>query len=773
MKNLMLFPVLILLLFSCSSQPRYKDPKLPVEERVEDLLGRMTLQEKINQLQGYYVADTMAFIDTANFAAHADTARLKQGVGSVWALAMRGSLEKRAEAINIIQKYLLEKSRLGIPSFFFSESLHGFMAEGATSFPQAIALGCTWDTALVEKVFQAAALEERSSGTNQVLSPVLDLARDPRWGRTEECYGEDPYLVSRIALAAVHGLQGRDLSDPSEHVAVTLKHFAGHGQSEGGRNTAPVNTGEREFRSTHLYPFEIAVKKGHAQSVMASYNEWDGIPNHVSHELLTDILRHEWGFDGYVMSDGGGIDMLYEVHHATASLPEAGILCLKAGLNYNLGRSAPFDSLAREVKEGLISEKDIDKAAADILRVKFRMGLFENPYADIKKMKSVINSSAHKKLALEAAHEALVLLKNENNLLPLDSNKIRTLAVIGPNAPDIHLGGYSFPRMQDISVLEGIRQFAGSRIKVLYAEGCKLTLNKECNWQVNERPVLSNPENDRKRIAEAVQTARKSDAVLLVLGENELLDREAWSEIHAGDADNLNLVGQQNELAEALLKTGKPVVVLLINGRPLSVNYLAEHVPAIMEGWYLGQETGIAVADILFGKVNPSGKLTVTIPRSVGQLPCFYDKKPSSLRSYVLANSTPLFPFGYGLSYTSFKYDHLKLDPEAIDPSGTTVVTADVSNTGSRAGDEIVELYIHDLVSLPVRPIMELKDFARIHLEPGETKTVKFDLTPDKLESFNMHMKREVSPGDFAVMVGRSSADFLSDTLTVRNSSEE
>lgn len=769
MKKLITLPVLIVLLYSCSTAPKYKNPKLPVKERVVDLLKRMTLEEKINQLKGYYIADSTAFDANGNFTAAIDTLRLQQGVGSISGYQMRhGSPELRAKCINTVQRYLLKKSRLGIPAFVFSESLHGFMSEGATSFPQAIAMGCTWDTALVEQIFMAAAQEERSSGTNQVLSPVLDLARDPRWGRTEECYSEDPYLASRIGLAAVHGLQGRDFSNTDEHVAVTLKHFAGHGQPEGGRNTAPVDIPEREFRSTHLYPFEIAVKKGHAQSVMASYNEWDGIPNHVDHKLLTDILRKEWGFDGFVMSDGGGIQMVYQVHHAASDLAEAGILCLKAGLDYDLGKPAPFDSLAQQVKKGRISEKVINRAVRDILTVKFRMGLFENPYADLEKMKAVTNDAEHKHLALEAADEALVLLKNENHLLPLDSNKIKTLAVIGPNAADIHLGGYSFPHMQGISVLEGIRKFAGNRIKVLYAEGCKLTLNKVCNWKVNGPPILNDPKNDQKLIAQAVQVAKKSDAVLLVLGENELLDREAWSETHLGDVDNLNLVGQQNELAKAMLKTGKPVVVLLINGRPLSINYLAANVPAIMEGWYLGQETGLAVANILFGRVNPSGKLSVTFPRSVGQLPCYYDKQPSRNRSYTLANSSPLFPFGYGLSYTNFTYSNLELTPKKIHPNGNTLVSVDITNSGSMAGDEIVELYIHDIVSLPVRPVMELKDFARVYLKPGETKTVKFSLTPDKLVAFNMHMKREVTPGDFAVMVGKSSVDFLSDTLRVQ-----
>jgi len=754
-----------------SKKPIYKDANAPADQRAVDLLKRMTLEEKVAQLYAFNSDDTMQWDAQGNFNPGADSTVLYHGVGTYYP-RNRKKMTKDAAYIaqcnNSLQKYLVEKTRLGIPAFMFSESLHGFMAKGATSFPQAIAMGCTWDTVLVEQLFNMAALEARTRGTTQVLSPVLDLARDPRWGRTEECYGEDPYLVSRIALAAVQGLQGRGSAIDSHHVAVTLKHFAGHGQPEGGRNIAPVNISEREFRESHLYPFEIAVKRGHAQSIMASYNDWDGIPNHVNKKLLVDILRKEWGFNGFVMSDGGGMDVLYWHHLVVATPDEAGALSIENGLDYDLGSNGCFANMANLVKSGKVSEQALDRAVSNILRVKFVCGLFDNPYANVELMQKVTNSPEHKALALKAAHEALVLLKNDNRILPFDSAKIKTLAVIGPNAAGIHLGGYTNPPNTGIGVLEGLKAFAGNKIKVMYAEGCGLTLNKECHWLVGQPPVLSDPKKDEQLIQQAVQVARQADAVVLVLGENELLDREAWNDEHLGDTDDLGLVGQQQKLAEAILKTGKPVVILLINGRPLAIRPLTKIAPVILECWYAGQETGHAVADVLFGKVNPSGKLSVTYPNSVGQLPDFYDHKPSRFRHYLLDTTDYLFPFGYGLSYTTFSYSNINLSVDSIPTNGQVNASVEVTNSGSKTGVEIVQLYIHDVVSFPTRPVKELKDFARVSLEPGETKTVSFTLTPDKLEYAGFDpAKRVVQPGDFAVMIGTNSDSYLSDTLKV------
>ncbi|HVU15792.1 MAG TPA: glycoside hydrolase family 3 N-terminal domain-containing protein [Candidatus Didemnitutus sp.] len=749
----------------------YRDASLAVDARVKDLLARMTLEEKVAQLQSIRPTDPKAFDDAGNFVVSAaDAARLNNGAGAVYAGGDRFATNARERVLrlNSIQKYLREKTRLGLPAFAFAEALHGYMAAGATSFPQAIALGSTWDPELVEQVFTAAAREASARGVRQVLAPVLDLARDPRWGRYEECYSEDPYLVSRLGLAAVYGLQGRSATIDDQHVAVTLKHFAGHGQSEGGRNIAPLSFGDREFRSTHLYPFEIAVKVGHAHSLMASYNSWDGVPNHANHKLLTGILRDEWGFDGFVMSDGGGIDVLYENHLAAAGPAEAGILSINAGVDYDLGgKGRCFSALAAAVTAGKVPMAALDRAVSGVLRVKFLSGLFDHPYVDPDLAARVTNTAATKDLARHTAEEAMILLRNENRTLPFDSTKIKNLAVIGPNAADVHLGGYSAVPMAGTSVLQGLRDFAGERFKVSYAEGCKLTANHASGWLANENPITNDAADDARLMDEAVDLALKSDAVVLVLGENELLRREAWSEEHLGDRDTLALAGRQHELARAILATGKPVAVVFINGGPVADEYIASHAPAIIEGWYLGQETGPAVANVLFGRVSPSGKLTVTIPRSVGQIPCYYDHQPSRFRNYVQADSTPLYPFGFGLSYSGFHYQNLKLSAPRISPRGKVTASIEVTNTGSVKADEVVQLYLHAVVSLPVRPVQELKDFARVTLAPGETRTVTFDITPDKLEAYDLEMHRVVAPGDYEIMVGGSSVDVTKQVVHV------
>ncbi|RPJ05217.1 MAG: glycoside hydrolase family 3 protein, partial [Spirochaetaceae bacterium] len=475
MRKIFLFLSFAMLLSGCekNNMPVYKDPKAPVDDRVEDLLKRMSLEEKVSQLYSYRVFDSLAFDSEGNYVSKQDTDRLKNGAGSFWAWALFfESPRHRVECINGFQRYLIEKTRLGIPAFVFAEGLPGYMSPGATSFPQAIALGCTWDTALIEEVYTITALEASLSGVTQFLSPVIDLARDPRWGRTEECFGEDPYLVSRIGLAAVYGFQGRSGKIDSLHAAVTLKHFAGHGQPEGGRNIAPVNYSEREFRSAHLYPFEIAVTRGHAQSLMASYNEWDGVPNHINHKLLKEILRDEWGFRGYVMSDGGGFDVTWREHLAAKDSAESGILSIQAGVDYDLHSVGSYNNMADFVKEGRVPQQALDEAVRNILRVKFVSGLFEHPYADADMMEEKLNCAEHKALALKAAQEAAILLKNENNTLPFNTDKVKTLAVIGPNAADIHLGGYSSTPMQGVSVLEGFRAFGEEKnIRILYAEG--------------------------------------------------------------------------------------------------------------------------------------------------------------------------------------------------------------------------------------------------------------------------------------------------------------
>ena len=751
--------------------PDYKNPRLPVEHRVADLLGRMTLEEKVAQLTCLWTTrpqmgpQTDFSTDRGDFSP--DKARLvmKYGIGQVARQRERKGPREGAVFANAVQKWLIENTRLGIPAIFHDEILHGHMAQGSTSFPQPIALASSWDPDFINKVFTAAALETRARGSHQVLGPNLDVAREPRWGRTEETYGEDPYLVSRMAVAIIKALQGSGPGVDGDHIIATAKHFAAHGQPEGGTNIAPANYSERVLRESFLPSFEAAVKEAGVMSVMASYNEIDGVPSHANKWLLEKVLREEWGFKGYIVSDYYGIPQLESLHHVAADKAEAARLALEAGVDIELPDPDCFPVLVQLVKEGKVAEVTIDRAVARNLRAKFLLGLFENPYVDPERAVKVTNSQTHRDLAVEAARRSIILLKNENNLLPLDRNELKSIAVIGPNADRVHLGGYSDNPGRGISVLQGIKDKVGSNIKVTHAVGCNITKEGGDWWA--DTSHLSDPAEDSKLIAQAVATAKAADLALLVLGGNEDTNKEGWADNHLGDRDSLDLVGRQNDLVKAVLETGKPTIVLLINSGPLSVNYIAEKVPAILEGFYLGQETGVAVADVLFGDYNPAGKLPVTFPRSVGQLPSYYNRKPTARRGYLFASKEPLFPFGFGLSYTTFEYSNLRLSATQIRPADQTKVSVRITNTGKRAGDEIVQLYIHDLVSSVTRPVMELKDFKRISLAAGESQTVEFVITPDKLSFFDLNMNRSVEPGWFDIMVGTSSVKYQTAKLEV------
>lgn len=743
----------------------YKNPELSIDRRVDDLISRMTMDEKIAQL--VFWGKTDSFLNKQDQFREESTRRLlKNGAGLVGFMKLKMEPQDYAAVTNRIQEILVKETRLGIPAMFFGEGLHGYMGKSATSFPIPPALASTWDTALVRQVFKVVSKEARAFGVTQLFTPVVDLGREPRWGRVEETYGEDPFLVSQMGLSAVLGLQGNSPLIGREHVAATAKHFAGHGQPEGGTNISPANYSERIMRENFLVPFETLVKKGKIKSVMASYNEIDGFPSHANPWLLRDILKKEWNFQGYVVGDLGGVEELYMVHKVAADSVEAAEISLKAGVDMDLIKyNGCFWALPGLIEMKRLDQRVLDDALRRILTLKFELGLFENPYVDVAQTPKIINIPEHKALALKAAEEAIILLKNQGNLLPLDEKRIKNLAVIGPNAAGIHLGGYSAEPFHGISVWDGMKNYADGKFKVSYAEGCKITTEKGSFWEDgNAEP--NSFENDEKLIQGAVQVARQSDVVLLVLGGNERISREAWAENHRGDRDNLDLFGRQDELAKAILATGKPVVALLLNGRPLSVNYLAENMPALLEGWFLGEETGNALANILFGKVSPSGKLPFTIPCSVGQLPCYYNKKPSRFRSYI-GESSPLFPFGFGLSYTSFEYKDLKISPEIITPKGDALVSVSVQNAGSVEADEIVQLYIRDEVSSVTRPVKELKGFKKVNLKPGETAEVSFTITPDMLEFYDHKMKRVVEPGEFTIMAGTSSEDFLSSKLVV------
>jgi len=744
--------------------PKYRNPALTAEERAADLLPRLTLEEKIEQLAGGSQARAEVLDTTGTYKTEQARAILSRW----WDPELAFPPRRAAILRNAVQRHLREKTRLGIPALFMGEGLHGFMEYGSTSFPQALGLASTWDPDLVHQVFTAAADEAASAGVNQVFSPVLDIARDPRWGRTEETYGEDPFLAARMGVAAITGFQGDAFNINRHHVLATAKHFAVHGQPEGGTNTAPGNYSERILRENFLVPFQAAIQEAKAGSVMASYNEIDGIPSHINHWLLEKVLREEWGFRGFVTSDGDGIQMLVGTHHVAADNAMAARLALSAGVDFDLSDGAPFRSLVDQVKQGTVPESEVNQAVLRVLTTKFRLGLFDNQYIDPDYAEKITNSAEHRQLALKAAQKVAVLLKNDKNLLPLDLAKLKTIAVIGPNAEDVHLGGYSREPAHSVSILQGIRDRVGSKAQVIYAEGCKLTDAKP-GWRgwFSDNVHLIDPATQEDSIKAAVETARKADVAILVVGENESTNREAWSEQHLGDRDSLDLVGAQNDLVKAVVETGTPTVVLLINGRPLSINYIAEHVPAIVEGWYLGQEGGTAAANVLFGDVNPGGKLPITFPHSVGDLPDFYNHKPSANRTYAFSTRKPLFPFGYGLSYTTFKFENLKVEPEKIMAGGTAQMSVDVTNTGSREGDEVPQLYVHQKLASVTRPVLQLKGFQRVTLKPGEKKTVQFTITPDTLSMLNQDMHKVVEPGVFELMVGPSSEQTDKVLLTV------
>ena len=746
------------------TSPPYKDSRLPIERRVADLLKRMTVEEKVDQISGGRPLETGVLDPTGRYT----DANLGDALGQMYDPYARRGARDWAVLHNALQRYRLEKTRLGIPSLFQGEALHGFMAYGATSFPQVLALASTWDPDLVRRVFTAAADEMASSGTNQAFTPVLDLARDPRWGRTEETYGEDPYLVSRMGVAAIQGLQGPSFPIDRHHVLATMKHFAAHGQPESGTNIAPANYSEREIRETFLVPFKAAVQEAHVGSVMASYNEIDGVPSHVNAWLLKDVLRKEWGFDGYVTSDGGGLQNLIDPHHVAADNAEAARKALAAGVDYDLSDGSVFRTLVEQVKQGKVAEADLDRAVAGVLAAKFRLGLFENPYVDPEYAARVTNSREHQALALEVAQKAVVLLKNDGDLLPLDAKKLKTLAVIGPDAKDVHVGGYSRDAGRGVSLLDGIRARVGPDVRVLYAEGCRITPGKQ-GWEgwYEDGTQLADARDQEASLRAAEAAARRADAAIVVVGETEATNREAWSESHLGDRDSLDLLGAQDELVRRVVETGTPTVVFLLNGRPLSIVDVKARAPAILEGFYLGQEGGTAAASVLFGDVNPGGKLPITFPRSVGQLPAFYDHKPSRSRSYLFTSREPLFPFGHGLSYTRFRFDDARVEPSRIRPGEATTVKVDVTNAGPRAGDEVVQAYVHQRVASVTRPVMQLAAFRRVHLLPGERTTVELRIGSESMALLGPDMKAVVEPGVFDVMVGPSSAETTSVSLHV------
>ncbi len=764
-------------------QAVYRNADAPIEDRVEDLLARMTLEEKVAQMltiweqkekvqtpQGDFdpVKASKSFPNGIGMIARPSDFRgvsqSNTGAAGAAAEGRNRTARETVEYVNAAQRWAVNQTRLGIPILMHEEGLHGYVARGATSFPQAIGLASTWDRQLVEQVYTVASREMRSRGAQLALSPVVDIARDARWGRIEETYGEDPYLVSEIGLAAIRGFQGPTLPLADDKVLVTLKHMTGHGQPESGTNVAPAELSEHTLRTYFFPPFERAVKEANVMSVMPSYNEIGAIPSHANGWLLNDILKKEWGFKGAVVSDYFAIREMITRHQMLEDAEQAAERAIKAGVDNEMADADAFLTLPELVKQGRVEEKLIDEAVRRILRLKFIAGMFENPYADADYAERIEANDEAVALARESARKSMVLLKNDG-LLPLAANDISKLLVVGAHGRDTPLGGYSDVPHKVVSVLEGIENAAQGKFDVVYSEGVRITKSRV--WAAD--PVDQVPEaENRKLIADAVKAAEDVDVIVMVIGGNEQTSREAWATNHLGDRSDITLVGQQMDLARAMLATGKPVVTLLLNGRPLSITELNETAPAIIEGWYLGQETGNAVADIVFGKYNPGGKMPVTVAQNVGQLPYFYNHKPQARRGYLFETKEALYPFGFGLSYTDFAVSAPKIVGNGHKISDDVTVEVSVTNTGAVAGDEVVQLYLRDMHASVTTPVKQLVRFERVNLQPGEKRTVRFTLKPTDFSLWNDRMQRVVEPGKFSLMAGGNSRDVKSTELELK-----
>ena len=748
----------------------YKDATLPIEQRVGDLLGRMSVKEKIGQLRctlawNYYEIKGNDVVPSESFKKD-----IAEGqIGMLWGTyradpwtqkSLENGLnpELAAKAGNALQRYVVEHTRWGIPLFLAEEAPHGHMAIGTTVFPTGLGMAATWDTALIERVGEVIAKEIRLQGGHISYGPVLDLARDARWSRVEETMGEDPVLTAEIGAAQVRGLGGGNLSLPYSTLA-TLKHFIAYGTTEGGQNGNPTFLGQRELWENFLPTFKRVIDAG-ALSIMTSYNSLDGIPSTCNDYLLTDVLHNQWNFRGFVVSDLYSINGMWHTHHVSNTLDEAGVMALKAGVDADLGALA-YENLEKALNNGDITIDDIDRACGRILRMKFEMGLFENPYVDAKKAKKEVRSEAHRQVALQAARASVTMLKNDNNTLPLA--KTAHVAVIGPNADNRYnqLGDYTSPQDDGNvkTVLDGIRQKIGTA-NVEYVKGCA---------------VRDTTESDIKA---AVKAAERADVIVVCVGGSSARDfKTSYKDTGAAVADasvvsdmdcgegfdraTLSLLGDQQRLLECLKATGKPMIVVYIEGRPLDKTWAADNADALLTAYYPGQEGGTAIADVLFGDYNPAGRLPVSVPADIGQIPVYYNKKAPLVHDYVEMSALPLYSFGFGLSYTTFDYSDMKI----TETGNGWMVECNVTNTGNYDGEEVVQLYIHDEVASTVQPLKQLKHFARKMIRKGETERFCFMLTKDDLCIVDRNMNRVVEPGDFRIMIGSSSDNIRLETM--------
>ncbi|PSR36118.1 MAG: beta-glucosidase [Sulfobacillus thermosulfidooxidans] len=751
-----------------NSNMTYKDPTIPAHERARHLVSLMTLDEKVAQLTSVWVYEVM---DGLQFDAQKARAAIGNGIGQITRVGGASNLEplESAQMANAIQRYLTRETRLGIPAMIHEEACSGYMSLGATSFPQTIGLASTWDTASIRAMGEVIARQMRVVGAHQALAPLLDIARDARWGRVEETFGEDPYMVAQLGMAYIRGLQEGD-----HRVLATGKHFVGYGASEGGMNWAPAHVNERELRESFLWPFEAAVKEAHLGSIMPAYHEIDGIPCHASSRLLQTILRDEWQFDGLIVSDYFALAMLEDYHHLTDSRAGAAAIGLTAGVDIELPTRDCYGSpLVDAIRSGLCDVHVLDTAVERVLTHKFALGLFENPFVDEATVSSTFLMPGDLDVARKLARESMVLLKNDGGILPL-SKTIKRVAILGPHATSQRnlMGDYSIhchidsllemrdqgtvfatPLPESLSVADVFRGVPS----IVDAVREKLHIDPIVGATAQD-DVLGLTDED---IVQAAALAKTAEVAIVTVGDKAGLTLECTSG-ESRDRTDLTLPGRQAELVRAIANTGTPVILVLLNGRPIALTDVEPYVAAIVDAWLPGSEGGQAIADVLFGDCNPSGKLPISFPRTVGQVPVFYNHKPSGGRShwhgdYVDGPAAPLYPFGYGLSYTTFRYDNLAI--AVNEEGGELTVSFTVTNTGSRSGAEVAQVYLHDVVASVTRPVKELKGFARVTLEPGETRRVQVKIPMSALAFYDASMQYRVEPGQFDVMVGSSSTD--------------
>ncbi|NDV80473.1 glycoside hydrolase family 3 N-terminal domain-containing protein [Bacteroides sp. 51] len=744
----------------------YEDPSAPIDARITDLLSQMTVEEKTCQLATLYgygrvAKDELPTPQWKEALWKDGIANIDEHLNGLVKTQYSYPFSKHAEAINTVQRWFIEETRLGIPVDFSNEGIHGLNHDRATPLPAPIAIGSTWNKALVRQAGEIVGREGKALGYTNIYAPILDLARDPRWGRVLECYGEEPYHVAALGKEMVAGIQ-------SNGIAATLKHFAVYSVPKGGRDgharTDP-HVAPREMHQLHLYPYRKIIREVRPMGVMSSYNDYDGIPVSGSYYFLTELLREKYGFDGYVVSDSEAVEFVYSKHRVAQDMKGAVKQVVEAGLNVKTNFTQPSDfilPLRELINEGSVSMQTLDRNVADVLRVKFRLGLFDQPYVtDTKAADKIVASADTKDFELEMAKQSLVLLKNENNLLPLDLGKLGNILVTGPLAMDTtaYVSRYGPQNMRVTPVLEGIRNYVGSAANVHFAKGCEVV---DATWPESEIIPTPLTDKEQQQIREAVDKARQCDIVIAVLGEDE--HRVGESKSRTG----LGLPGRQFQFLQALHETGKPIVLVLINGQPLTINWEDRYIPAILEAWFPSPVGGKAIAGTLFGEYNPGGKLSVTFPKTLGQIELNFPFKPGSHAGQPgdgpngygkTAVVGSLYPFGYGLSYTTFEYKNLRITPPKQGINGQINISFDITNTGTRAGDEVVQLYVRDPLSTVISYDSQLRGFERVALKPGETKAIHFTLLPEDLEMLDRDMHWIVEPGLFEILIGSSSED--------------